>query len=110
MDNPYWLHLFIMACIYTILAMCFSMLISTGLITLGVSAFYAIGAYASTLLVMELGLSFWLALPLAGIISGIIGLGLGSIIVRLPGFPFVIITMLFMLVVVQAAGAVELFS
>lgn len=110
MDNPYWLHLCIMACIYTILAMCFSVLISTGLITLGVSAFYAIGAYASTLLVMELGLSFWLALPLAGIISGIIGLGLGSIIVRLPGFPFVIITMLFMLVVVQAAGTVELFG
>lgn len=109
-ERPYIIHIFIMACIATVLAMTFSMFFSTGLITLGAAAFYAIGAYASALLVMKLGLSFWLALPLATLVTGIIALGLGSIIVRHPGMAFVVITLLFANVVVQAAGQIQLFG
>lgn len=102
--GPYIMHLLIMCFISIVLGMSFSMLISTGLITLGAAAFYAIGAYASTLLVMNAGLSFWLALPLATITTGIIALGFGSIIIRHPGLAFVVITMVFSIVVVQIAG------
>jgi len=108
--NPYILHTFIMAFIAIILGMGFSMIYSTGLITLGAAAFYGIGAYASTLLSMQLGLSFWVALPLAIIVTGIIALGIGFIVVRAGTFVFVLLTMLFGLVVVQVAGSVRLFG
>lgn len=99
-----------MACVAAILGMSFSMLWSVGLISLGVSAFYGIGAYASTLLVMKLGLSFWAALPLAAVITGIIALACGSVILRGGGFSFIILTMILSLIVYQAAGQISFFG
>ena len=40
-----------------------------GLLDLGYVAFYAVGAYSYALLAKEFGLSFWVLLPLAGILS-----------------------------------------
>jgi len=104
--SPYQMHLIIMLCINIVLGMSFAMLFSTGLITIGAAAFWAVGAYASALLVMNLDLSFWLALPLASIITGMIGLVLGSIIVRAPGVAFVVQTMVINMIVVQALGQI----
>ena len=106
--NPYMIHLLTMACIAIVLGMTFSMIYSTGLITLGAAAFYAVGAYASTLLAMKLGLSFWLTLPLSITITGIIALGVGSILVRNPGVAFVVLTMVFAHVLVEVVGHVQL--
>jgi branched-chain amino acid transport system permease protein len=99
-----------MAFIATILGMSFSMIYSTGLITLGAAALYGIGAYASTLLSMKLGLSFWVTLPLAVIVTGIIALVFGLIVIKAGTFVFVLLTMLFGLVVVQVAGSVRFFG
>ena len=65
-ENNYIKHLLIMACVGAILGMTFSILYSAGLITLGAAAFYAVGAYSSTVLVMNAGLSFWAAIPQIG--------------------------------------------
>lgn len=102
--SPYYLHLVIMACINIVLAMTFSLMFSAGLITLGAAAFWAIGAYASTVLVMNLGISFWLALPFAGMIAGIFAFAFGLIIVRTPGFIFVMETFVINMMVVHAFG------
>ena len=40
-----------------------------GLLDLGYVAFYAVGAYAYALLAQHFGLSFWIGLPLAGILA-----------------------------------------
>ncbi len=48
-----------------------------GQISLGHAAFFGIGAYAAALLATKAGLSFWAALPMVVLISGIIGLLLG---------------------------------
>jgi len=61
--SSYQLHLIIMLFINVVLAMSFSMLISTGLITIGAASFWAIGAYTSAILVLNYDLSFWIALP-----------------------------------------------
>jgi branched-chain amino acid transport system permease protein len=106
-QSPYQMHLIIMFCINIILAMSFAMLFSAGLITIGAAAFWAIGAYASALFVMNLDLSFWLALPLASAATGMIALALGSIIVRTPGVAFVVQTMVINMIVVQALGQIE---
>ncbi|MFQ6013900.1 MAG: branched-chain amino acid ABC transporter permease [Anaerolineae bacterium] len=58
----------------------------TGQISLGQAAFMAVGAYASTLLVTRPGLSFWLALPSAGLIAGLVGLIFGLPSLRIKGF------------------------
>ena len=106
-ENDYIKHLLIMACVGTILGMSFSMLFSTGLISLGAGAFYAVGAYISASLAMNAGISFWLTFPLTIIISSILALGVGAIFVRNGGIAFVIITLLFASAVVIAAGQIE---
>ena len=106
-DSDYIKHLLIMSSLGAILAMTFSLLYSAGLITLGAAAFYAIGAYASTLLVMNAGFSFWLALPLVVLIAAVLALGFGSVFVRNAGVAFVIISLIFVQVVIIAAGQLE---
>lgn len=57
-----------------------------GQISFGQAAFMAIGAYSSAILTGDLGISFWLALPLSGIITGLIGLIGGAPSLRIKGF------------------------
>ena len=56
--SPYHLHLLIMAGMNIVLAMTFVMMLRTGLISLAIAAFWGLGAYASTLLVMRGGCAF----------------------------------------------------
>lgn len=105
--SPYINHLVIMMCIYVMLGMGFVMIYNTGLISLGCAAYYAIGAYVSALLVMEGGLSFWLALPVSTITASIIALMMGVIMLRTGGVPFVFLTMISGLVVVQAVANIQ---
>lgn len=106
-ESNYIKHLLIMACIGAILGMTFSLLFSSGLITLGAAAFYAVGAYSSTILVMDAGLSFWAALPLTLVFTAILALGFGAVFVRNAGVAFVIITLIFAQVVVLAAAQAD---
>ena len=64
-----------------------------GQLSVGHSAFVAVGAYASALLVSQAGLSFWIALPIAGIAAGLVGLIVGLTSIRLQGFYLVISTL-----------------
>lgn len=57
-----------------------------GQISFGQAAFMGVGGYASAILTMKVGLSFWLAMPLAGIITGILGLLGGAPSLRIKGF------------------------
>ncbi len=49
-----------------------------GQISLGHAAFFGIGAYSAAILATKAGLSFWAALPLVILITGTVGLILGS--------------------------------
>jgi branched-chain amino acid transport system permease protein len=66
-----------------------------GLLDLGYVAFYAVGAYSSALLAKEFGLSFWLCLPLAGIMAALWGVLLGFPVLRLRGDYLAIVTLAF---------------
>ena len=48
-----------------------------GQISIGHTAFMAVGAYSSVLLAEHLGLPFWLALPCAGLCAGLVGIFFG---------------------------------
>jgi branched-chain amino acid transport system permease protein len=66
-----------------------------GLLDLGYVAFYAVGAYSYALLAKSLGLTFWLLLPLAGILASFWGVLLGFPVLRLRGDYLAIVTLAF---------------
>jgi len=57
-----------------------------GQISFGQAAFMAIGAYTSAILTAKFGFSFFLALPISGIVAGLIGLAGGAPSLRIKGF------------------------
>jgi branched-chain amino acid transport system permease protein len=66
-----------------------------GLLDLGYVAFYAVGAYSYALLAKTFGFSFWLLLPLAGILASFWGILLGFPVLRLRGDYLAIVTLAF---------------
>lgn len=64
-----------------------------GQLSVGHSAFVAVGAYTSAFVVSQSGLSFWLAVPVAGIAAGLVGLIVGITSIRLHGFYLIISTL-----------------
>ncbi len=65
----------------------------TGQISLGHGAFMGVGAYASAILTMKLGLPFWVALPLSGLVAAVVGMFFGIPSLRLKGLYLAIATM-----------------
>jgi branched-chain amino acid transport system permease protein len=66
-----------------------------GLLDLGYVAFYAVGAYSYALLAKSFGLSFWILLPMAGILAAFWGVLLGFPVLRLRGDYLAIVTLAF---------------
>ncbi len=56
-----------------------------GQISFGQAAFMAVGAYTSAILTIRYGVSFWLALPLSGIMAGAVGIIGGAPSLRIKG-------------------------
>jgi branched-chain amino acid transport system ATP-binding protein len=76
----------------------------TGQISLGHVAFYAIGAYVVGVITTKLAWSFWLALPLAGLIAGLAGMLLAIPALRVRGPYLAMVTIAFGFIVEQGAA------
>ncbi|MBD8556609.1 high-affinity branched-chain amino acid ABC transporter permease LivM [Rhizobium sp. CFBP 8762] len=82
--------------IYVMLAWGLNIVVGlAGLLDLGYVAFYAVGAYSYALLSSYFGLSFWVLLPLAGILAAFWGMILGFPVLRLRGDYLAIVTLAF---------------
>jgi branched-chain amino acid transport system permease protein len=66
-----------------------------GLLDLGYVAFYAVGAYSYALIATKFGLSFWVCLPISGILACFWGILLGFPVLRLRGDYLAIVTLAF---------------
>ena len=108
--NQYIIHLMIMIAIYSVMAMNFILLYQTGLISLAIGGFWGVGAYASALLSMKLGLKVWLAMPASTIITAIVALIVGFVLIRKGGIGFVMLTLAFAFIVVQIFGSFRVFG
>lgn len=92
--NRYFLDVAILAGIYIILALGLNIVVGlAGLLVLGYIAFYAVGAYAYALLSAHYHLSFWVALPVGGLLASLFGLALGAPTLRLRGDYLAIVTL-----------------
>lgn len=82
--------------IYVMLAWGLNIVVGlAGLLDLGYVAFYAVGAYSYALLSSYFGLSFWMLLPIAGILAATWGVILGFPVLRLRGDYLAIVTLAF---------------
>ncbi|MFD1328768.1 high-affinity branched-chain amino acid ABC transporter permease LivM [Mycoplana ramosa] len=82
--------------IYVMLAWGLNIVVGlAGLLDLGYVAFYAVGAYSYALLAQHFGFSFWILLPLAGILAACWGVILGFPVLRLRGDYLAIVTLAF---------------
>jgi branched-chain amino acid transport system ATP-binding protein len=70
----------------------------SGQVSLGHVGFYAIGAYTAAILALK-GVSFWLAFPLAGLLTGIVGAFLALPALRASGPYLAMITIAFAFIV-----------
>lgn len=93
MKDPYYMHMVILIGIYTLLAVSLNLLLGyTGQLSLGHAAFFGVGAYASSLLYVKLGLSMWLGMVMALFVSGLLGYIVAKLAFKLRGAYFVIMT------------------
>jgi branched-chain amino acid transport system permease protein len=94
--DRYLLDLSILVLTYVMLGWGLNIVVGlAGLLDLGYVAFYAVGAYSYALLAQNFGWSFWICLPLAGILAAFWGILLGFPVLRLRGDYLAIVTLAF---------------
>ena len=93
-QEPYLQGIVLNGILFSIVALGLQLIMGyAGQISLGQAAFVGIGAYTSVLMT-KAGISFWLALPVAGLVAGLGGF-LMSPIVRLAGVYFAMASLAF---------------
>lgn len=100
--NTYALHLCVISMLYAVLALALNFQLgSANIPNFATGASYGIGAYASALLALNFGVSFWLALPAAAVVATIFGFLLGIPSMRTRDSYLALVTIAFGVVVHQ---------
>jgi len=99
--NQYIMHILIMCLIYSVVAVAWNFILGyAGIFTFGQFGFFAVGAYASGMLTLSLGIP----VPLGILIAGLITAGIGALIalpcLRLTGAYIALVTFAFHLILV----------
>ncbi len=92
--NQFHLHIANLALLNAVFAMSLGLIAAVGQLSLGHAAFAAAGAYISALGALQLGIPPILGILTAGLVTGIVAAILGSILLRLRGVYFVLVTFL----------------
>ena len=93
--NSFYLHLMIMIFMHAVMAQSWNVIAGfSGQISLGHGAFFGIGAYATSFLYVQYGISPWISIFLGMIVSGIAAILIGIPMLRLSGHYFAIATLL----------------
>jgi len=93
-SSPYALYILISIGVYAIAAVGLNILIGyTGQISLGHGAFFGVGAYSAAVLATRFDMPFLVALPVAGLITALVGMVFGLPSSRLKGLYLTIATL-----------------
>lgn len=94
--SDYVIYIVVLAMLYAMLTGSYDLMVGyTGPLSFAPAAFYGIGAYASALLTLKAGLSFWMAMPLSGLIVFIFAAIVGYPALKLRGHYFAVTTFFF---------------
>ncbi len=106
--NSYALHLLVVAQLYAVLALALNFQLgSANIPNFATGASYGIGAYASALLAINFGVSFWLTLPVAAAVATGFGFLLGFPSMRTRETYLALVTIAFGIVVHQMLNNLE---
>ncbi len=93
--NAFYLHLMIMIFMYTVMAQSWNVIAGlSGQISLGHGVFFGIGAYTSSFLFVEYGITPWIGIFIGIIFSAVVAILIGLPMLRLSGHYFAIATLL----------------
>ena len=92
-DRPYDIGVLTTASALSVISAGVWLMFYIGRIHIGQGAFALVGQYAAAVAITKLGLSFWLALPLAGIVAALFACAIGFPILRLKGVYFAMVTL-----------------
>jgi branched-chain amino acid transport system permease protein len=108
--SPYIVRLIIFSMLYALLALALNLSLGfRGELSLGHQTFFGIGAYTAAIMSTSFGLALLPLIPIAGVISGLAGLAIGLVALRLRGPYFSIVTLSFgVIALVLASNMVEL--
>ncbi len=102
--NQYYLFLLTTGALTVIVGVGLNVLIGlSGQVSFGHVGFYALGAYATAILTTKFGWSFWATLPVAVMLTGVIGGLLGLVALRVRGPYLAMVTIAFGFVVEYSA-------
>ena len=101
-NDTYWRTNLTVCAINVLLAIGLDFILGyTGQLNLGHSAFYGLGAYVSTLLIVKLGIPFWFAFIAGVAFAGVAGIFLSLFAVRLRGHYLAIASLGFAVIIHQ---------
>jgi len=84
--SQYWLHVMIISLFYVMMASSWNLIAGfTGQVSFAHAAFSGVGAYASGMLTVYLGLPPWLGIPIGIGVAALLGVGLGYLCIRMGG-------------------------
>ena len=93
-DRPYLIGVLTSASALAVISAGVWLTFYIGRIHIGQGAFALIGGYAAAVAVARLGLSFWLAVPFAGLVAALVAVVIGYPILRLKGVYFAMVTLM----------------
>ena len=106
---PYWSRVALSACTLGLLAISFDFLANyAGLVCLGVAFFYGVGGYTGALLNTELGLPYYLSIPLATVIGAALCTLAIYPCLPLRGIYFAVVTLMYPLLMTRLIEALDI--
>lgn len=91
--NPYLIGIATTASVLAFISAGVWLTFYIGRINIGQGAFALLGGYVAAILIMRLDISFWLAMPLAGLATALVAVLIGLPILRLKGVYFAMISL-----------------
>ena len=105
---PFIIYMGTLVLLWTIICLSLNLIFGyAGQLSLAHGGLFGIGAYTYAILATKLGMNFWLAFPIGGLVAGILGFLIGVPSLRLRGPYFAIVTIGFNIILVAVIDALE---
>ncbi|MEW6665216.1 MAG: branched-chain amino acid ABC transporter permease [Thermodesulfobacteriota bacterium] len=107
---PYWQKVLLSVAIFSLLAMGWDILGQTGMVSLGQSLFFGVGAYLAGIMNHSLGWPPIVTIPAATISGGLICTAILAPVLKLRGVYFAMVTMILPMMLVRVIEATKIFG
>jgi len=108
--NPYVLQIFILTITYAMLGLAFALSLRVGLPRFDIAAWWGVGAYTTAMLMQKAHMSFWLTLPIGGLIAVALGALIFAIAIPRGMIVFLMFGMVTAMAIQQIFGSVDYFG